>query len=76
MSFDGYVDENGKLVPTAQAKPQTAQEWADMVATMAPKQERRWFREGDQVELDGNLFRVKAVKPLEIRLKLIERRKE
>ena len=76
MSFDGYVDDNGNLVPVAQVKPQTAQEWADMVATMTPPPERKWFREGDQVELYGNLFRVKSVKPTEIRLKLIQRKED
>jgi hypothetical protein len=72
MSFDGYVDENGKLVPATTAP--TAQELVDLIA--APPVALRWFREGDEVEVSGHLFRVKSVKPTEIRIKLIERRKE
>lgn len=33
-----------------------------------------WFRVGEEVELNGSRFRVKAVKPTELRLKLLKRR--
>jgi len=33
-----------------------------------------WFRVGEEVELRGSRFRVKAVKPTELRLKLLRRR--
>jgi hypothetical protein len=32
-----------------------------------------WFREGEIVELNGSRFRVKSVKPDELRLKLLKR---
>lgn len=32
-----------------------------------------WFREGEIVELRGSSFRVKSVKPTELRLKLLKR---
>ena len=32
-----------------------------------------WFREGEIIEIRGSKFRVKAVKPTEIRLRLLER---
>lgn len=77
MSYDGYIDEKGNLVPAAQVKPQTAKEWADMIATMSGKESGgNWFVEGETVSLSGHLFRVKGVKPTEIRLKLVERRKD
>ena len=34
-----------------------------------------WFRVGEEVELKGSRFRVKAVKPTELRLKLLKRRR-
>ena len=34
-----------------------------------------WFRVGEEVELKGSRFRVKAVKPTELRLKLLPRKK-
>lgn len=33
-----------------------------------------WFRVGEEVELKGSRFRIKAVKPTELRLKLLKRR--
>lgn len=33
-----------------------------------------WFRVGEEVELNGSRFRIKAVKPTELRLKLLKRR--
>jgi len=33
-----------------------------------------WFRVGEEVELKGSRFRVKAVKPTELRLKLLPRK--
>lgn len=33
-----------------------------------------WFRVAEEVMLKGSLFRVKAVKPTELRLKLLKRR--
>lgn len=33
-----------------------------------------WFRVGEEVVLKGSRFRVKAVKPTELRLKLLRRR--
>jgi len=30
-----------------------------------------WFREGETIEIRGSLFRVKSVKPTEIRLRLL-----
>ena len=30
-----------------------------------------WFREGEEIEIKGSWFRVKSVKPTEIRLKLL-----
>ncbi len=32
-----------------------------------------WFRVGEKVELNGSRFRVKAVKPTELRLKLLKK---
>ena len=32
-----------------------------------------WFRVGEEIEIRGSLFRVKAVKPTELRLKLLKR---
>jgi len=32
-----------------------------------------WFREGQIIEINGSLFRVKSVKPTELRLKLLPR---
>jgi hypothetical protein len=75
MSYDGYIDDNGKLVPAAEVKPQTAEEFKKLAAAMAPKPDmQKWFREGQGVEIDGHLFRVKGVKPGEIRLKLVRRK--
>jgi hypothetical protein len=34
-----------------------------------------WFREGEEIEIKGSLFRVKSVRPTEIRLKLMQRSK-
>jgi uncharacterized Zn finger protein len=33
-----------------------------------------WFKVGDLIEVRGFVFRIKSVKPLELRLKLIPRR--
>lgn len=33
-----------------------------------------WFRVGEEVELKGSRFRIKAVKPTELRLKLLKRK--
>ncbi len=32
-----------------------------------------WFRVGEEIELKGSRFRVKAVKPTELRLKLLKK---
>lgn len=32
-----------------------------------------WFREGEEIELNGSRFRVKKVKPTEIVLRLLKR---
>ena len=32
-----------------------------------------WFRVGQHVEIDGSIFRIKSVKPTELRLKLLIR---
>lgn len=34
-----------------------------------------WFRVDEEVEIRGSLFRIKAVKPTELRLKLLKRKK-
>ena len=34
-----------------------------------------WFREGEIIEIRGSLFRIKSVKPTELRLKLLPKRK-
>jgi len=75
MSFDGYIDDSGKLVYTGPEKPQTAQEFKQLAAAMAPKPDmQKWFKEGENVEINGHMFRVKGVKPTEIRLKLVHRK--
>jgi hypothetical protein len=75
MSYDGYIGDDGKLVYTGPEKPQTAEEFRQLAAAMAPKPDmQKWFREGQGVEIDGHLFRVKGVKPGEIRLKLVRRK--
>jgi hypothetical protein len=77
MSFDGYIDDDGKPVYTGPEKLKTADDMKQAVAALLPKPDMcKWFREGQGVELDGHLFRVKGVKPTEIRLKLVERRKD
>ena len=49
------------------------------LATMKAALEERypnhggWFRVGEEVEIHGSLFRVKSVKPTELRLKLLKR---
>lgn len=35
----------------------------------------KWFRVGEEIYVNGHLFRVKAVKPTEVRLKLLKRAK-
>jgi len=37
----------------------------------SPEQERAWFKVGDIITCKGYQFRVKSVKPDELRLKLI-----
>ena len=32
-----------------------------------------WFREGEEIQIKGSWFRVKSVKPTDIRLKLLPR---
>ena len=32
-----------------------------------------WFRVGETVEINGSLFRIKSIKPTELRLKLLKR---
>lgn len=38
-----------------------------------PEAHHGWFRIGDLISLNGKIFRVKGVKPTEIRLKLVPR---
>lgn len=35
-----------------------------------------WFRIGEEIEIKGSLFRVKAITPTQLRLKLIRRKGE
>ena len=77
MSYDGYIDDGGKLVYTGPEKIRTAEEMQQAVAALSPKPDhRKWFREGQEMEIDGHIFRVKRVKPAEITIKLVERRKD
>jgi hypothetical protein len=45
--------------------------------TMKEKYPRHggWFRVDEEIEIRGSLFRIKAVKPTELRLKLLKRKK-
>jgi len=58
------------------AKAHTAQELQSMMKAFEEKYPNHggWFRVGEEVELRGSLFRVKSVKPTEIRLKLLKRK--
>lgn len=44
----------------------------EMTKESAPEH-RNWFRVGDIININGLIFRISGVKPLEIRLKLIKR---
>ena len=35
-----------------------------------------WFTVGEQIEIRGSLFRIKSVKPTELRLKLLPKEKK
>lgn len=57
---------------------QTSNEIEDIVTLMKALEEMHpdhggWFQEGEIVELRGSTFRVKSVKPTELRLKLLKR---
>ncbi len=33
-----------------------------------------WFREGEEIEIRGSLFRIQSIKPKSMRLKLLKRK--
>ena len=59
-----------------QIKPQNKEELEKMMKLLEDKHPNHggWFREGQTVEMNGSLFRIKRVKPTEITLKLLRRK--
>lgn len=63
---------NGRFETVKATNPE---ELNDMMKALEEKHPKHgaWFREGETIEIRGSLFRVKSVKPTEIRLKLLPR---
>ena len=63
---------NGKFEAVKATNPE---ELDNMMKALEQKHPNHgaWFKEGEIVELKGSLFRVKSIKPTEIRLKLLPR---
>lgn len=54
------------------ADEELKQQVTDIIKNQVPEH-HEWFRVGDLININGKIFRVKGVKPTEIRLKLVPR---
>jgi hypothetical protein len=68
--MDPYKETLNKIVQESQPVQEKV---AAAAEKMIPSSNHNWFRMGEIITIDGVKFRVAAVKPGEIRLKLLPR---